>query len=223
MNTILLGTFQERVIHTCLEATATGGDRYGYVVSEVKQEYKMFMAQCSTTNILIAFSSLLPLPLPPSSSPPPLPVNHLIIESLERYYYYYGDDLKVECPTRSGNMVTLLEASQEICHRVASIFVPGKDGKRPCHGDDPRYASDPYWKELVLFYEYFHGDTGRGCGARWVHTASVRLVALIVVLPLSYTHTIHTTHISHQTGWTALASRCIDKIAGVSSNTCTER
>ena len=98
-------------------------------------------------------------------------VNYLIIESLERYYYYYGDDLKVECPTRSGNMVTLLEASQEICHRLVSIFVPGKDGKRPCHGDDPRYASDPNWKELVLFYEYFHGDTGRGCGARWVHTA----------------------------------------------------
>jgi len=110
-------------------------------------------------------------------------VNFLIIESLERYYYFYGDELKVECPTGSGNMKNLLQVSQEICYRVATIFLPGPDGKRPCHGDDERYSSDPYWKDLVLFYEYFHGDTGRGCGA------------------------------SHQTGWTALAARCIDNIA----------
>lgn len=93
-------------------------------------------------------------------------MNFLITEALERYHFYYGEGLKVECPTGSGNMLTLLEVSQEICRRIASIFVPGEDGKRPCHGDDPRYAEDPHWKDLVLFYEYFNGDTGKGCGAR---------------------------------------------------------
>lgn len=110
-------------------------------------------------------------------------VNYLIIECLERYYYFYGADFKVECPVGSGKMLNLLQVSQEICHRVTGLFVPDEDGKRPCHGDNGRYASDPHWKDLILFYEYFHGDTGRGCGA------------------------------THQTGWTALVARCIDKTA----------
>lgn len=93
-------------------------------------------------------------------------VNFLITEALERYHFYYGDELKVECPTGSGNMLTLLQVSQEICHRIASIFVADDTGKRPCHGNDHRYADDPHWKNLVLFYEYFNGDTGKGCGAR---------------------------------------------------------
>lgn len=95
-------------------------------------------------------------------------VNFLIIESLERYYFYYGDDLKVELPTGSGNLVTLLEASKELCRRIGKLFVPDANGRRPCHGDDPRYQDDPFWKDLILFYEYFDGDTGRGCGARYV-------------------------------------------------------
>ena len=93
-------------------------------------------------------------------------VNFLIIESLERYYFYYGDDLKVEHPTGSGNLLNLLEVSKELCSRVGKLFLPGKDGGRPCHGSDPRYRDDPHWKDLVLFYEYFDGDSGRGCGAR---------------------------------------------------------
>lgn len=95
-------------------------------------------------------------------------VNFLLLESLERYYFYYGDDLQVECPTGSGNKMNLLEVSQEICHRIVTLFVPDENGRRPCHGDDPRYTSDPYWKDLVLFYEYFNGDTGKGCGARYI-------------------------------------------------------
>lgn len=93
-------------------------------------------------------------------------MNFLITEALERYHFYYGSELKVECPTGSGKMLTLLEVSQEICRRIANLFVADEDGKRPCHGDDPRYANDPHWKDLVLFYEYFNGDSGKGCGAR---------------------------------------------------------
>ena len=94
-------------------------------------------------------------------------VNFLIIETLERYYYFYGDDLKVECPTGSGVQMNLLQVSHELCRRVNSLFVPSSEsGRRPCHGADPRYASDPHWKDLVLFYEYFNGDSGKGCGAR---------------------------------------------------------
>ena len=94
-------------------------------------------------------------------------VNYLITEALERYHFYYGPELKVECPTGSSKMMNLLEVSQEICRRITNLFVPGEDGKRPCHGDDPRYANDPNWKDLVLFYEYFNGDSGKGCGARY--------------------------------------------------------
>jgi hypothetical protein len=79
--------------------------------------------------------------------------------------------------------VNLREAAHELARRLASIFLPDANGRRPCHGDDPRYASDPHWRDLALFHEYFHGDTGRGLGA------------------------------SHQTGWTALAIRCIEKYA----------
>ena len=106
-------------------------------------------------------------------------VNFLLLESLERYYFYYGDDLQVECPTGSGNKMNLLQVSQEICRRIVTLFVPDENGRRPCHGDDPRYTSDPFWKDLVLFYEYFNGDTGKGCGARYV------CVCVLVLLILS--------------------------------------
>ena len=108
------------------------------------------------------------------------PINFLLIESLERYHYFYGDDLQVEFPTGSGNKMNLQQVANELSRRLASIFLPDGHGRRPCHGDDLRYATDPDWKDLVLFYEYFHGETGRGCGA------------------------------SHQTGWTALAARAIE-------------
>jgi hypothetical protein len=103
------------------------------------------------------------------------PVNFLLIEALERYHHFYGDSLKVECPVGSGTMLNLAQAAAELRRRLAALFLPDGAGRRPCHGDDPRYASDPAWKELLLFHEYFHGESGRGLGA------------------------------SHQTGWTALA------------------
>jgi len=102
---------------------------------------------------------------------------------LERYHHFYGDNLKVECPTGSGKWVNLEQAAGEIERRLASIFLPGNQGQRPCHGEDLQYGNDPHWRELVLFHEYFHGETGKGLGA------------------------------SHQTGWTALVIRNIKNLA----------
>ncbi|MDZ4687327.1 MAG: glucosidase [Planctomycetaceae bacterium] len=108
------------------------------------------------------------------------PINYLLVEALERYHYFYGDDFRVECPTGSGQMMTLKQVAQELSRRLASLFLPDADGHRPCHAGDARFAADPHWRELVLFYEYFHGDNGRGVGA------------------------------SHQTGWTALVTRLLE-------------
>ncbi|HUG54877.1 MAG TPA: glucosidase [Vicinamibacteria bacterium] len=108
------------------------------------------------------------------------PMNYLIVEALERYDHFYGDSLRVELPTGSGRMVSLKEAADEIASRLARIFLPDQDGRRPCHGSDERFATDPHWRGLVLFHEYFSGDDSRGVGA------------------------------SHQTGWTALAVRFIE-------------
>jgi hypothetical protein len=110
------------------------------------------------------------------------PVNYLLVESLEKYSHFYGGELKVECPAGSGRQVTLQGAAREISERLARLFVPDASGKRPCHGEDRRYAEDPHFKDLVLFYEYFHGDTGRGVGA------------------------------SHQTGWTGLVAKLIEDL-----------
>ena len=109
------------------------------------------------------------------------PVNFLLLEALERYDHFYGESFTIECPTGSGQWCTLAEIASILRERLARIFLPDPStGRRPCHGDDARYAADPHWRDLVLFYEYFHGDSGRGLGA------------------------------SHQTGWTALVERCID-------------
>ena len=111
------------------------------------------------------------------------PMNYLLIEALERYDHFYGDDFTVECPVGSGQMLTLGQVAQELSARMTRIFLPDANGNRPCHDGDARYANDPHWRDLVLFHEYFHGDTGRGVGA------------------------------SHQTGWTALVVRCLDSLA----------
>ncbi|MHB2025400.1 MAG: MGH1-like glycoside hydrolase domain-containing protein [Elusimicrobiota bacterium] len=105
------------------------------------------------------------------------PVNFLLVEALRSYHRFFGDALTVEFPTGSGRKITLDAAAQEISRRLVSLFLPDAHGSRPCHGNDARFADDPLWKDYVLFYEHFHGDTGRGLGA------------------------------SHQTGWTALTAR----------------
>ena len=97
-------------------------------------------------------------------------MNFLLVECLERYDYFFGDQFKVECPTGSGNLKRLRDVSAEIRNRLTRIFLPDENGRRPCHGDDKRYSVDENWKDLVLFYEFFDGDTGRGCGARYKTT-----------------------------------------------------
>ncbi|MEO8494462.1 MAG: glucosidase, partial [Planctomycetota bacterium] len=104
------------------------------------------------------------------------PINYLLVEALERYYHFYGDSVQVECPTGSGRLMNLQQVANELASRLVHIFLPDDSGRRPCHGDDRRYTADQHWRDLPLFYEYFHGDTGRGIGA------------------------------SHQTGWTALVA-----------------
>ena len=106
------------------------------------------------------------------------PLNYLLIEALERYHHFHGDDLKVECPTGSGVYMNLSQVAQELARRLTSIFMPGEDGRRPCFGDNYRYATDPHWRDYLLFHEYYHGEIGCGLGA------------------------------NHQTGWTALITRC---------------
>ncbi len=111
------------------------------------------------------------------------PLNYLLVEALERYHHFYGEDFKVECPTGSGVFLTLREVAQELSIRLARLFLRDPEGRRPCFGADARFATDPHWKDLLWFHEYFHGDDGRGQGA------------------------------SHQTGWTALAVRCLESLA----------
>jgi hypothetical protein len=93
------------------------------------------------------------------------PVNYMLVEALQRYHYFYGDELKVECPTGSGRWMNLMEVATEIARRLTRLFLPDANRRRPCHGSDRRFADDPHWRDLVLPYEYFDGDTGRGCGA----------------------------------------------------------
>ena len=112
------------------------------------------------------------------------PPNFLIIESLQRFHYYYGDCLKVECPTGSGQMMTLWEVAEELSRRLTSIFLRDSDGRRPVYGGNELFQTDPNWRDLIPFHEYFHGDNGAGLGA------------------------------SHQTGWAALVAKLLQQSGG---------
>ncbi len=109
------------------------------------------------------------------------PVNFLLIESLQKFHYYYGDDFKVEFPTGSGHMKTLWDVAGELSRRLTRIFLRGDDGRRPVFGGIKKFESDPHWRDLIYFHEYFHGDNGAGVGA------------------------------SHQTGWTGLVAKLIEQ------------
>jgi hypothetical protein len=108
-----------------------------------------------------------------------MPVNFLIIESLQKFHHYYGDDFRIEYPTRSGNFVTIRQVAAELGRRICRLFLKGDDGQRPVLKYHPKLASDPHFKDYVLFHEFFHGDTGRGGGA------------------------------PHQTGWTGLVAKLL--------------
>jgi hypothetical protein len=107
------------------------------------------------------------------------PVNFLIIESLQKFHHYYGDDFRVECPTGSGRFATINEVANELARRLTRLFLVDEQGHRPVHGMNERTLNDPHFRDHVLFYEYFHGDTGRGVGA------------------------------AHQTGWTGLVAKLL--------------
>jgi hypothetical protein len=109
-----------------------------------------------------------------------MPVNVLIVRGLLNLYYFYGDDFTIECPTGSGTRMTLFEVAGEISRRLASLFLRDGSGRRPVFGGTKKFQEDPYWRDLILFYEYFHGDIGAGLGA------------------------------SHQTGWTGTIARLLD-------------
>ncbi|RPH71703.1 MAG: glucosidase [Myxococcaceae bacterium] len=113
------------------------------------------------------------------------PLNYLLIEALERYHHFYGDAFQVECPTGSKRYLPLAEVAHMLSARLLALFLPDPRGRRPAHGGEARYATDPAFRDLVLFYEYFHGDTGRGLGA------------------------------NHQTGWTALVLEALRDVCEV--------
>jgi hypothetical protein len=112
-----------------------------------------------------------------------IPVNGLILRALILYYTYYGDTFKIECPTGSGRMMNLYEVAEELGRRLGNIFLRNDRGERPVYGGTAKFQHDPHWRDLILFYEYFHGDNGAGLGA------------------------------SHQTGWTGAISRVIHLLA----------
>jgi hypothetical protein len=109
------------------------------------------------------------------------PVNYLLIESLQKFHHFYGDDLKVECPTGSSRLLNLWDVASELSRGLTHLFLRGRDGRRPIYGSTERFQRDPNWRDLILFHEYFHGDEGAGIGA------------------------------NHQTGWTGLVAKLIEQ------------
>jgi hypothetical protein len=112
-----------------------------------------------------------------------MPVNALIVRGLLNLYAFYGDDFTIECPAGSGQRMTLFGIAQEISRRLARTFLRDERGRRPVYGGTAKFQDDPHWRDLILFYEYFHGDNGAGLGA------------------------------SHQTGWTGVIARLLDLFA----------
>jgi hypothetical protein len=121
-----------------------------------------------------------------------MPVNLLIVRALMNFYTFFGDDFKVQCPTGTGPHMTLFEVAQELVRRLTGTFLRDADGVRPVYGGAARFQDDPHWRDLILFYEYFHGDNGAGLGA------------------------------SHQTGWTGLVAPLLDRFGRVDAQTILE-
>lgn len=107
------------------------------------------------------------------------PLNFLLVESLQKFHHYYGDDFKVECPTGSGRYATINEVASDLSQRLTRLFLRDQSGRRPVFGENERFQADANFRDYVLFHEYFHGDSGRGLGA------------------------------SHQTGWTGLVAKLV--------------
>jgi hypothetical protein len=110
-----------------------------------------------------------------------MPLNFLMIESLQKFHHYLGDEFKVECPTGSGTPMTLWEVSLELSRRLTSLLLRNRQGQRPANGGCGKFQDDPHWRDFFFFHEYFHGDNGAGIGA------------------------------SHQTGWTGLIAKLLQQ------------
>lgn len=120
-------------------------------------------------------------------------MNYLLIESLQKFHHYFGDDFKVEFPSHSGRMITLWELANELSDRLTRTFLRDQHGRRAVYHGIEKFQVDPHWRDLILFHEYFHGDNGRGLGA------------------------------SHQTGWTALVAKLLQQYGEAAGSSEIER
>ena len=160
-------------------------ERNPYVLSVDGQEYRVdYLPAESNTGMFGGNSNW--------RGPVWMPVNLLIVRALINLYGFYGDEFKVECPTGSGRNMTLFEVAQEIVRRLTGTFLRDADGQRPVYGGTAKFQDDPHWRDLILFYEYFHGDNGAGLGA------------------------------SHQTGWTGLVAPLLDMFGRLDAKTLLE-
>ena len=148
-------------------------EQHPYIVNIGDQEYRVdYLPAESNTGMFGGNSNW--------RGPVWMPVNVMIIRALLNYYTYYGDNFKIECPTGSGKLMNLFEVAKEISERLSNIFLRDENGRRPVYGGTEKFQTDPNWRDLILFYEYFHGDNGAGLGA------------------------------SHQTGWTGVVAAIMD-------------
>jgi hypothetical protein len=151
-------------------------DRHPYVIHVRDQEYRVSYLPAESDSGMFGGNSNWRGPIW-------MPVNGLIVRALLQYYAYYGDSFTVECPTGSGNQMTLYQVAEELARRLSAIFLRDGTGRRPVYGATRVFQEDPHWRDLLLFYEYFHGDNGAGLGA------------------------------SHQTGWTGIVARTLHLFA----------
>jgi hypothetical protein len=151
-------------------------EQHPFVTQAGGREYRVALFNAATKNCMVGGNSNWRGPIW-------MPVNILIIRALIQYYTYYGNDFKVECPTGSGNYMNLYEVAADLAGRLTAIFTKDEDGHRPVFGACKKFQEDPFWRDHILFYEYFHGDNGAGIGA------------------------------SHQTGWTGVVARAVHLFA----------
>jgi len=147
-----------------------------FILNYAGREYKLFYEPAETTSDIFGGNSNW-------RGPVWFPLNFLLIESLQKFHYYYGDSLKVECPVGSGKMANLWDVASDLTHRLITIFLKDENGKRPLYGGIKKFQNDPHWKDYIQFHEYFNGDNGAGLGA------------------------------NHQTGWTGLVAKLIHQYA----------
>ena len=148
-------------------------EEHPYVIQAQGQEYRVDYLPAESNTAMFGGNSNW-------RGPVWTPVNVLIIRALLNFYLYYGDSFKIECPTGSGKLMNLFEVSKEISNRITRIFLRNEQGRRPVYGGTEKFQSDPFWRDNIYFFEYFHGDNGAGLGA------------------------------SHQTGWTGLVAKLIE-------------